>query len=76
MRTLKAGICFLDEEDNVISKRVIGTNWTIDIEQHLKDNFNVHILDEVAEIITENLKLQLNASEVRKMITEVEEREK
>ena len=76
MKTLKVGVCFLDDEDNVITKRVVGTNWTVNVEQDLKKNFNVHMMDEIASILTENIKLQLTDEVIREMITEVQEREK
>ena len=76
MKTLKVGICFLDDEDNVITKRVVGTNWTVNVEQDLKKNFNIHMMDEIASILTENIKLQLTDEVIREMITEVQEREK
>ena len=76
MKTLKVGVCFLDDEDNVITKRVVGTNWTVNVEQDLKKNFNIHMMDEIASILTENIKLQLTDEVIREMLTEVQEREK
>ena len=76
MRTLKLGVCFLDEEDNIITKRVIDAQWEVNIEQDLRDNFNVCMEDEIATILTENLKLQLQPDIVKEMLNEVREKEK
>ncbi len=74
LKTLKLGICFLDEEDNIISKRLVGRNWSVNIEQDMRENFNVNMMDEVAAILTENLKLQLTEDIVRNMLDEVQEK--
>jgi flagellar basal body rod protein FlgG len=74
MKTLKLGVCFLDEEDNIISKRMIGTNWSVNVEQDMRENFNVNMMDEVSAILTENLKLQLTEDTIRNMLDEVQEK--
>ena len=76
MKTLTVGVCFLDEEGNVINKRTIGTNWSLDVEQDLKLKFNIHMIDEVASILTDNIKLQLTQSVIKEMLLEVQERDK
>ena len=73
MKTLKLGVCFLDEEDNIISKRVIGADWSVNVEQDLKHKFHTRMEDEVAAILTENLKLQLTPEVVKEMLNEVKE---
>jgi len=74
MKNLTVGICFLDDEENIITKRVIGTNWTVNVEQDLKEKFNIHMMDEIATILTENLKLQLTNEVMKDMLKEVHER--
>lgn len=76
MKTLKVGICFLNEEDVVVSKRVVGTNWEVNVEQDLKRKPNIHFLDEISEILTENLKLQLESGLVKDMLSEIQIQEK
>ena len=73
MRNLTVGVCFLDDEENIITKRVIGTNWTVDAEQDLKRNMNIHMMDEIATILTENVKLQLTNEVMKDMLKEVQE---
>jgi len=75
MKSLKLGVCFLDEEENIISKRVIGADWSVNIEQDLKNKFDFRVEDEIAAILTENLKLQLTPEVVKEMLKEVKERE-
>jgi len=41
----------------------------------LKDKFDLHVEDEIAAILTENLKLQLTPEVVKEMLKEVKERE-
>jgi len=74
MKTLKLGVCFLDEENNVITKRVIGTNWHITgdelkvINERPKDCMK----DEVASVLTETLKLQLTTDVIKEMLGEID----
>ena len=76
MKTLKVGICFLDDENNIITKRTIGTNWSVDAEEDLKRKIpNIHMIDEIATILTENLKLQLTNEVMKDMLIEVQEKE-
>lgn len=73
MKNLKLGLCFLDENDEVIVKRAIKANWTINTEQDLKMFHNINIIDEVAAILTEHLKLELNSNNiVKEMIDELQ----
>jgi len=74
MKNLTLGICFLDDEGNVISKRVIGTNWTLDTEQDLKRFPNTCIFDEISAILTENIKLQLTNDVIREMVEEIRDK--
>ena len=72
MKNLKLGLCFLDENDEVIVKRAIKANWTINTEQDLKMFHNINIIDEVAAILTEHLKLELDSNDiVKEMIDEL-----
>jgi len=72
MKNIKLGLCFLDENDEVIVKRTIKANWTINIEQDLKAFHNTHIKDEIAAIFTEHLKLELDSNDVvKEMIDEL-----
>ena len=70
MRTLTLGVCFLDENDKIISKRVIGSNWSVNVEQDLKHKFAMHIEDEIANILTENLKIELTPEIIKEMLKE------
>ena len=77
MKLLKVGICFLDEDDNVMSKRVVGTDWALDYdgdrknEQEIKRKYNININDELAAVLTENIKLQLKEEDIKQMLVEV-----
>ena len=76
MKTLKVGICFLDDENNVIVKRAVGTNWSILEEQDFEGDMNSHMMDEIATILTENIKLQLTNEAIKDMLIELQERNK
>ena len=73
MRNLKLGLCFLDEKDEVIVKRAFKANWTVDTEQDLKAFYNVHKEDEIASILTEHLRIELDSNDiVKEMLRELQ----
>lgn len=72
MKNIKLGLCFLDENDEIIVRRTVKANWTIDAEQDLKMFHNIHIRDEIAAIFTEHLKLELDSNDiVKEMLDEL-----
>ncbi len=73
MTEIKLGVCFLDKDNKVISKRVVGTNWTVDIEQDLKGKFDKCMKEEASIILLENLKLQLEKDIIGSMLDEIKE---
>lgn len=73
MKNLKLGLCFLDENGEVIVKRTVKANWTINTEQDLKMFHNVNIRDEVAAIFTEHLRFELDSNDIiKEMIDELQ----
>lgn len=70
MKKIKIGLCFLDEEGNIVANRLLNSNWSVNIEQDLKE---FKIRDEIAEIITETLKLELTKKVIREMLDELRE---
>lgn len=71
MKHLTLGIYFADEEGNIQSKRQIGSNWSVTDEEILSRDFNICVEDEIAQILVENLKLQLTKEFVKDMIQEM-----
>jgi len=70
MKTLKLGICFLDMEDNIIAKKVVEANWSINLETDVNKFFDIDIQKEVATILAEHLKLETTPDVIREMLLE------
>jgi hypothetical protein len=73
MRKIKLALCFLDEEDKVIVKRPVEATWSVDVEKDLKEHHNIFVEDEIANIMTEWIKMNLKTDIVKEMITELKE---
>lgn len=73
MREVKLGICFLDEEDNVLVKRTLKSTWTVDVEQDLKEKFSIFVVDEISTIMTEWIKTTLKKDVIKEMMVELKE---
>lgn len=72
MKTLNLGICFIDDEgENVLCKRVVSANWSINMEQDMKALHNISIEEEIANVLVEQLKLSLTSEVVIEMLEEM-----
>ena len=60
-KNVKFALCLLDEDENIVNKRDITTRWTEDIEEDLREKFNVDVNKEIACVV---------ATEIRKNTTE------
>ena len=74
MKHLVLGIYFSDKNGKVYSKRQVGSNWSVDVEQDLMKHHDIDVLDEAATILVENLKLQLTPDVIKEMLNEIKER--
>lgn len=74
MKKIKLGVCFLDEKENIISKKVLEATWSVDLEQELKEKFDIKVLDEIANILTEGFKLALEPEIVKEMLSEIKDK--
>lgn len=73
MREIKLGICFFDEDDNILATKPLEAKWSIDLEQDLKEKHSIYVLDEIANILTSGLKLSLTPELVKEMLVELKE---
>jgi len=71
MKILKVLFCLLDEEDKIITKRTVGSNWYVDFENLSRKKVNHHIDDETSNLLLEDLKLSLQPSIIKEMLNEV-----
>jgi hypothetical protein len=74
MKEVTMGICMFDENDEVVARKNIGTNWSIDVVQDMQHFFNVSMINEIARILTENIKLQLTQEVVKEMVIELRDK--
>ncbi len=72
MKKFKIGLYFLDEEDNIVVKQILKSNWTVDPKKDLKVSHHL-IRDEIATILMEALKLELNIEDIKEMLNKLEE---
>jgi len=72
MKQVKMGLCMIDEENNLLTFKSLKSNWTLDIERDLKAKLHNNVMDEIAAILTESVKLEVTEEVVREMITEIQ----
>jgi hypothetical protein len=71
MKAVKLGICFLDEDDNIVVKHIVGSKWTIDADGRGVREYRIRVNEEIANIIFENLKLDLTPDNILSMLEEL-----
>lgn len=74
MKRIHVGVYLEDENGNILSKRVVSGNWSVDLEYQLKTHFEVDVMDEIASIVNKNLVAQLRPKVMREMIEEAKEK--
>jgi len=72
MKQVKMGLCMIDEENNLLTFKSLKSNWTLDIERDLKAKLHNNVMDEIAAILTESVKLEVTEEVVREMITVIQ----
>ena len=65
----------MDQDGSVFTTRQIGTEWSVDLEEDLKNGPNKYVLEEIAAIMTENLTRNLKSDKVQEMLKEVQEKD-
>lgn len=70
MKNLILGVYLEDEDGNVISKRPVGKNWSVD-NHDMKGFHNKLFFEEVSAILTENLKISLTENTIMEMFEEI-----
>ncbi len=73
MKKVKIGLCFLDEEDNVLVKGILKSNWTVDLTEDLKYLPQSSVRNEIARILMDRVKLELNIEIIKEMLDELKQ---
>jgi hypothetical protein len=70
MKKLKLGMCIMDEDGKIISSKVIGTQWSVNIKQEHRRNFKEGLarLQEIVTIMMDTYKTQLNQSDIAELL--------
>jgi hypothetical protein len=69
-KNLKVSLVFEDDDGNQVSREISG-NWTIIDHEKAYEKFNINIKDEVAYILAEQIKVNINQEFVKNMINEM-----
>ncbi len=68
-RYLRFAICTVDENDKVIATTdPLSAEWTHDMENSLKEFFNVSMSTEVGQILVEELKRSIKVHDIETLI--------
>jgi len=67
-KRFKFALCILDEDDNIVKMHGINTKWTAVSEGFLGEKFNVDIHDEIANIISNELKKDLTPEVIKELL--------
>lgn len=65
---LKTALCFLDENDEIVSKELLKIHWSEDVQITLENCFHINIVDTISDILTEQIKMCIHPSMVKELI--------
>ena len=70
MKRLNIGIFIQDENEKIVSKKLVTENWKVDMEYDLKQHSSVDIRDEIASIIYKHFNEFFKVEVLKDMIDE------
>ena len=70
MTKLNLGLCIMDENGKIVSSKVIGSQWSVNITQEHRSNFKVGLarLQEIVTVLLNTYKVQLNQSDIAELL--------
>lgn len=73
MKTLKLGICMMDEDDQIISAKAIGTDWAVDLSQEPREEHDVFMKKnlEITTLLTDTFKYLLKREDISEVLDDV-----
>ncbi len=72
MKILKVGLCLLDEENNIMCHKPLTSNWSINQDADIDTKIpKLHLIDEICDVLTESIKLEIKSDLVKQMLMEV-----
>lgn len=74
MKTISIGLHFADENGNIVSKRQISGSWSTTMEYEFKQHHAADVKDQIAQILFENLKVQITPEMLKSMMNEAKEK--
>ena len=72
MKQFKIGLCFLDEEENIVVKKCLESSWTT--RKDLKEFHSFYMKDEIASVLLETIKIGLTEKIIKEMLEELEKK--
>ena len=75
MNTIKVGICFLDINNEPIVTKNLKSNWSVEVENKKdisKSQYRRKVQCEVAEVLTDHIKMEITPNVIREMLEELE----
>ena len=76
MNQIKVGVCFLDLNDKPVVIKPLKSNWSVDVENKkelTKSVYRRKVQCEVAEILTDHIKMEITTNVIREMLEELED---
>ena len=77
MNKLKVALCFLDMENNPVVIRPLKSNWSVELGGDIRvteRSYRNKIQDEISEVLTEQIKLDITPEVLLSMLKEIEEK--
>jgi len=68
MNDIKFALCILDDDDNIINKRILTLNFKKNIKENLKQFYNINVEDEIPNIVSYIIKESINEHLIKELM--------
>jgi len=72
MKEIKVALCFLDEENNIVVKKLLNSPWSIDLENDLGRNHHDLVRNEIVRVLLEGIQMGLTVEVIKEMLEELD----
>jgi hypothetical protein len=75
MKKLNVGVCILDDNDVVLSKRMIESELTNEVKKGFIEDLGINAFNAICDLVKGELKIGLDADILKGMLKEIEFKE-
>jgi len=73
MKNIRVALCFLDDNGDIVSKKILNDKWQLDIEED--ENYSGRVVKEIVSILTDHVVQSIDKEVICELIDNLKEGE-